>query len=410
MVSTGRALTVPGAVPVSRRAVVAATALLFAAIAVADALLVPMGENADEAFHTNYVRMVEQHLALPGAGVVEKQQPPLYYLLAASVLKLTGNLHAVRLLSVALGVLTLLLVFAVARELAPRHRWVPVIAMALVAALPTMQSVSAAISDDALAWAAGAAVIWCTVRLARTPQPSTRLLVATGAACGVALLAKETAWPLLIPLAAVAVWRLRGAASLRSVAALLLPALLIAGWWFGRNAGEFHALTPPLAPLNHSHPELRSLASLRAFASSAVRTLFGPERPDGGALPRSLPVRALEGVLGAALLAGLGVVAWDLWRLRVSQSRHRAAVIAVAAGFGLVLLAWLLNSVLVDLQPQPRYLLVAVAGPATALAWLIAQSWRAAPAWRQWLIAAVIVLPLGVLDLDGLRAAILRQP
>jgi 4-amino-4-deoxy-L-arabinose transferase-like glycosyltransferase len=397
----------------ARRRQVAVVAVLaaFLALALSYALLVPMFENADESFHASYVQGIADDVALPGAGVVEKQQPPLYYLLAAGVLKLTGNLYAVRVLSVAIGVIALLLVLATAREILPRHPGAAVLAMAAAAALPSVQSVSAAISDDVLAWAAGAGVIWCTVRLVRVPVPSRRLYLACGIAAGVALLSKETAWPLLGPLAVAIAWRMWPRPRWPDVAAAVLPAAGIAGWWFVRNIVQFHALTPPLAPLNDTHPYLRSWDTLQQFASSAVRTLFGPERSDGGAVVRGLGGQVLVGVTAVGALLALAAAAWLLWRRYPSLTvRGRRVVIALLPAAALVLVAWVVNSIVFDLQPQARYILAAVAIPASALAWLAAQVWgRAQRGGRIAMILAAGV-PLLLVVLDSLRIAVDRPP
>jgi hypothetical protein len=71
---------------------------------------------------------------------------------------------------------------------------------------------------------------------------------------------------------------------------------------------------------------------------------------------------------------------------------------------------WILNSVLFDLQPQSRYLFVAVALPATAMVWagsIIARRL----AWRtQFVVGTALIVATALIGIDSLRVAILRTP
>jgi len=68
-----------------------------------------------------------------------------------------------------------------------------------------------------------------------------RLALGVGLAVALAVLAKETVWALAILLLVVVVVRYARRLRAVHVAALLLPTIVFAGWWFVRNAVEFGA-------------------------------------------------------------------------------------------------------------------------------------------------------------------------
>jgi len=140
------------------RALLATVIAVFAGFAIAYTRITPVGASPDEVSHLHYITGIADHFRLPPASEPERQQPPLYYLLGAVIAKLTGDdARLIRLLSVALGVLTILTVYAVARRLFPLRPGLAVGAAALVALLPETQYLAGGINDDNLAWLAGAA-------------------------------------------------------------------------------------------------------------------------------------------------------------------------------------------------------------------------------------------------------------
>jgi hypothetical protein len=347
---------------------------------------------------------------LPGAYFTEKQQPPLYYLLGALIIKAGGSLTALRLMSVVLGVITIALVIAVARELVPGRPGVALAAGIVTASFPITVAVSASFSDDVLAWAAGAGLLWCIARVLRSTSPSRRLLLVSGIAAGIGLLSKETDWVLVAALAVAIALRLTPGHRI-DAAITVVPAAAIGGWWFVRNVVTFHSLVPPLQPLTTTHPYLRSFHALSEFASGAVRSLFGPERADGGPLARSFPIQVLIGVLFAVVVAVLAVAAWQAvrqWPFFERPSRQIAVVLAAVCA--LLVAIWILNSVFFDLQPQSRYLFVAVAAPATAMAWGGSFIVRRLRIQARIGVSMAVILVTAVIGIDSLRVAVLRTP
>ncbi len=356
---------------------VAAACAVYAVITVTYALSVPVGSSADELAHLNYARLISDHAALPGAHVTERQQPPLYYLLSAALLRLGAAPVALRFLSIALGVVTIACVALTVRHLAPRHAWLAAGATAALALLPGFQFVSASITDDSLAAAAGALLLLVTTHVAQAPAPTRRLLVAVGCSVAVGLLAKETDLPVILVLAAVVAWRWHRQLTRGDALPIGVPIALIAGWWYVRNLVSFHRPLPPLTPIGVPPNKLRTAAQLRAFLTQSLHGLFSPERYQGSPLVLPAAGRALLAVFAIAVAAlvvtGVVLVArsWRLW-----DPPRRAAIAAYAlAAVGAALFS-IGNAVIVVYQPQGRYLLVAATGPLLALVWAIGRLGR----------------------------------
>jgi hypothetical protein len=383
----------------------AAAGAVYAAVTLTYALSVPVGASADELSHLNYARIVANHAALPGAAVPERQQPPLYYVLSAALLRLQAPPVALRFLSIGLGLVTIALVARTVWQLAPGNDWLVAATSAALALLPGFQFVSASITDDSVATAAGAFLLLVATRVARAPAPSARLLLWVGCSVGVALISKETDFPLIAVLAGVVLWRWHDRLAVRDLVAAAVPVVAIAGWWYVRNILAFHRPLPPLTPLGVPPNRLHTLGQLRVFLSQSLQGLFTPERYQGSPLVLPTAGRALLLLLAAALLVGvaagavLAVRAWPRWE---SSRRIAAAAYALAAAGALAVS--LANAVIVVFQPQGRYLLVAVTGPLLALVWAVG---RLAPS-RGWIGAASAVYVGGCVSLSilGISSAL----
>ena len=385
-------------------ALVAAMAV-FAIFAVTYALSIPVGSSADEHSHLAYAQLIAGHASLPGALVPERQQPPLYYLMAAALLRIQAPPVALRFLSILLGVIAVLLVARIASLLAPRRPWLAVSTAAALALLPGFQFVSASITDDSLAAAAGALLLLVTTQVALADLPRRGLLWLIGVSVGVGLISKETDLPLIIVLGAVALWHWRGHLSPGQLVPVAVPIAAISGWWYARNLVAFHRLLPPLTPLGVPPSRLRNLAQLRVFLSQTMYGLFTPERYQGSPLILPPAGRALMAFCAAALLAGLvvGIVllvrAWPRW----PRGRQTAVVAYALAAAGALALS-LANAVVVVFQPQGRYLLVAATGPLLLLVWGVARGARR----RRGIAVAAAAYVAGAISLSifGLTTAI----
>jgi hypothetical protein len=384
-----------------------AAVAVYAVVTVTYALSVPVGASADELSHLNYARIVANHAALPGGTVPERQQPPLYYLMSAALLRLQAPPVALRFLSIGLGLVTIVLVARTVWHLAPGDGWLVAATSAALALLPGFQFVSASITDESVATAAGALLLLVATRVARAPAPGARLLLWVGCSIGVALISKETDFALIVVLAGVVVWRWHDRLALRDTVAGALPVVAIAGWWYVRNLLSFHRPLPPLTPLGVPPNRLHALGQLRVFLSQSLQGLFTPERYQGSPLVLPAAGRALLLLFAAALLVGviagaaLAALAWRRW----DPSRRIAVVAYTLAAAGALVIS-LANAVIVVFQPQGRYLLVAITGPLLALVWALG---RLAPS-RGWIGAASATyaaasVALSILGLSGALAA-----
>jgi hypothetical protein len=236
----------------------------FVGFASVFAFLTPIGSGFDEWNHLAYANYVARTGWIPNQYVAaeavhfEGHQPPLYYLLAAGLLRLTSNgdttravqsddaigesdRHSAYLLrgfSIALATLNLLLVFRVASYFPLTGPW-RCFPAAFVATLPQFAYVSGSVNNDNLANLTATAAITCLLEILSRPTRLTPYL-AFGCWLGLGLLTKKTAL-FLVPVAAgefaYLLWREKNARArllLRFVAVGLLCAS-ISGWLFVRN-------------------------------------------------------------------------------------------------------------------------------------------------------------------------------
>ncbi len=161
--------------------------------------------------------------------------------------------HLIRFLSLVLSACTVTLTYLLAKELPPLRKGgaggVALFAAALVAFNPMFLFISASVNNDSLASALAALALLLIVRRV-TRGANTRRLLILGVVCGLGALAKVSDLG-LIPLALLVLawlaWRqmriavganpLLKIVSTFLVSALLIviPAFLLAGWWYVRN-------------------------------------------------------------------------------------------------------------------------------------------------------------------------------
>jgi 4-amino-4-deoxy-L-arabinose transferase-like glycosyltransferase len=381
---------------------------VFAGFAIAYTRITPIGASPDELSHLNYISGIADHARLPPASQPERQQPPLYYLLGAAVSKLTGgDPRLIRLLSVLLGALTILTVSLVARRLFATRPWLALGTAAVVALLPEVQYLAGAVNDDNLAWLAGALLVLSGVTVLQSAMLTKRLALGAGFAVAIAVLAKETVWVLAALLIVVVVLRFWKQIRALQAIALVGPTIVLAGWWFVRNAVEFGSLIPPLHPITSQRQVFDSLAQVRGYLAATAVSLVGMYGNGAHFVAISiLGVRPLPSVVAGAVIGLIAIAAivavvrsWPSW----DPVRHRIALLLL----GVVLVAALqsvLNSATFDLQPQARYLLVAVAAAAPIAAWAVAWRRGKLSTLRSTSIAALVGVAL-VLDVSGLITA-----
>ena len=252
---------------------------VYCLLGFAYAVETPRWQTPDEPAHYNYVKYLAENHRFPvllmgdypheyleeikAAGFppemsieairYESHQPPLYYVLAAAIHRLTSPLGldtqflALRLFSVLLGATLLFVAYAIVREIFPDHHLLALTSTAVIATVPMHIAMSAAINNDTLAELILALVLWLGLKELKHGLPH-RQLVVLGVLVASALLAKTTIYaPVVISaLAAIAV-RAR-AQGWRTVVGRLaivfgLGVLLSCGW-FMRNMLTYGALDP----------------------------------------------------------------------------------------------------------------------------------------------------------------------
>ncbi len=242
--------------------------LTFLTLGVAYATQTPKWEAPDEPAHYNYVKsLVEEHrfpvlemgdyphqyleeikaAKFPDHMSIdpiryESHQPPLYYLLAALIYKITlslslwGRVVALRLLSLAFGGGLLVICYLTVKEIFPTSEVLALATTGLVATIPMHIAMSAAINNDTLAELILALILLVLVKLQKGGLTERKGL-ALGLLLGLGLLTKSTTY-LAFPLALLAVFTSEGYrrdSALRLVAVSFGLALAISWWWFLRN-------------------------------------------------------------------------------------------------------------------------------------------------------------------------------
>ncbi|MEZ4735738.1 MAG: DUF2142 domain-containing protein [Caldilineaceae bacterium] len=174
-------------------------------------------------------------------------------------------LHIGRWVSLALGCLTLWLIYRIAHlafaDAAQRNqRWflsLPLLTVLWVATIPQFTFISAACSNDSMVIVASTATVYWLARLVTKAQRASITLadwVVLGVLVGLAALSKLQGLGLL-PLVGVATLIIAGQrrdwrVPLRAVLPVTLPVLLVAGWWYWRNYtlyGDLFGVTNLLA-------------------------------------------------------------------------------------------------------------------------------------------------------------------
>ncbi len=270
----------------------------FLLAALAFGALIPVFEQPDEHTHYFFALHVAQTSELPvqaaeqdarGPWEQEGSQPPLYYLLAAPLLRLAGGdlaaddlwyndqntmgtpalvgnenrfihdparegwpwrgyalaAHLGRLLSALLGLITVLSVYLVARRVLGGRAWLGIAAAALVAFNPQFLAVSSTFGNDALVITLSSAalaltlVVWDQLEAGAEPADLARTVPMLAVIVGLAPLAKISGLTLLVFTVGTLgwlSWRRRSWTILAAtVGPLLLSAALLAGWWYLRN-------------------------------------------------------------------------------------------------------------------------------------------------------------------------------
>jgi 4-amino-4-deoxy-L-arabinose transferase-like glycosyltransferase len=351
---------------------------LYLVLAITYSLVVPIFEAPDEPAHFLYAEDLAEGDGLPvldySRSPREYHQPPLYYWLVSGVLRwfdtdgyrlftvrnphaaisdasTLGNknvyvhdparegwpfrglalaVHAARLVSIGLGLVTVWATYQLALHLfsgpspGARHEVTrssgatgpAAAAAALVAFNPQFLFISAALNNDNAVTAVSSLALWATVAYYRGPR-SIRWLVGLGVLAGLAMLTKTTGLAvlaLILGVLAAKALRQGGIGRLWLDAALVLGlAVLIGGWWYARNA------------LLYADPFLSHYMHRWLAGEGAPRTVIG------------ILHRFEQGEISFWGTFGWLSITWDEWIYRVLRTWTRLS------GLGLLVLGlgWL---------------------------------------------------------------------
>jgi tetratricopeptide (TPR) repeat protein len=177
----------------------------------------PVFIGYDVFHHLNYISYIQERHALPFANEgLEMFQPPLYYLLSATLLSLlhlpaTAEAASVvlRLLGLVIAVAHLVIVWASLRLLFPGERAKQYWGLLLAALFPPLLYISQYVTNEGLAAALMSACVLMGLRALKAQSVSWKACAGLGICLGAALLTKSSALLLLPALAVGLAWKFK---------------------------------------------------------------------------------------------------------------------------------------------------------------------------------------------------------
>lgn len=388
--------------------------VLYGLLGLGYSVLMPIWEAPDEPYHYDYALHVARHGRAPSRAVnPEALQPPLYYWLAAGPLLLLDRIdselvqryepprrpwpkvplynwrdenyrfllgpHLLRWLNLALGAMTVWFVYRASREFVPGHNDLALTTAALAALTPQFLHMNASVSNDPLAYLAGAGLFWLLGRECSNGLTNGQLAGAAVAVLCLPAAIKLTLLPMSSALLLAVLWRFRGL-WLRDLRVPLAAGVLVL-------AGV--ALLAWLAP-----GAAATLWNNLVTRSTHVRPGAGDFMPDApkllpwsywgyvGWMAVGLPWKVVWPVTAGAALGAAASLRLVLPRLDPPGQRGRRIIVAVQ--LSIILVCALLNS------------WVAIAAAAVLL-WLVYKSFQAPNAFEAgsrfgWCMVWIMVL------------------
>ena len=308
--------------------------------------VVTPGLPYDEPSHWSNVLFYAHHASLPILGhpgvTYEAQQGPLAYALDALLVRaaqgvglgLDTAFRVVRLLGVVeLACAVPLLAGLIERVVGNRRA--ALAGTAVFALNPMLLTMAASVQNDTLALLLGVLALVLAVRLL-DDRPRIAPAALVGVLAGLAVLAKLTAWPIVVAIPFWLVWRRRRSALGASLAFLVAVGVLTA-WWFIRNVVLYGDPTAAagVVKLGLSYPpfHVHGLSGVGHIVEEVVTYLWLPTEY----LRNSLHA---PGILKTLLLAlTLAVVLVGI----VDRRRLRGSAVSLVVSCGIVaFLSWLL--------------------------------------------------------------------
>ena len=192
----------------SRETIVVASfaTLAWFALAIHNRAWIAPDTGFDAFWHKQYIDYLQQLHRLPPADYgAEMHQPPLYYLLGATVLTLTRQSVAsdmgvtiLRFLSATLAATHVVFILLSLRLLFPDHVRRQLAGLVLAIGLPVHLFIFQYITNETLVTTLSSASIYLTLRIVSVPRPSWKLLLTLAVCLGAALLTKLTAVVLVV--------------------------------------------------------------------------------------------------------------------------------------------------------------------------------------------------------------------
>ncbi len=426
-------------------------------------LAAPLLEAPDEPGHYLYVRYLQAYHQLPVQGAVfdapRAHHPPGYYVLGAlltSWVTIAGppdrvtvtlnphfgfrpgdaasldnraaflhhgpeerfpyqgqarGLHLLRLLSLAFSTLAVACTYGAARLLRPGQPAFALLAAGLLAFNPIVLFASGLVYTDTAALGASAAMVYALSRTARQGFTVQRWLW-VGLIFAAGLLLKSSLMLLAAPALLLLTYQAWSARKPRlaftGAAALALPPLVLAGWWYARNLALYGDWTAnsSIALLNGLAPPAERWANLPANVAFLLRSLTGcgPLGPGSLCYPPTYFVGAAVLMMFAA--TGLAVGAWRWGQALTTPRWHSGAriwlghalLVAAVGGSALVFALTYRNTWQGRLW-LPAFPSLALAAAAGVLAWVAPR--------RQALAAAACVTLAAAVGAYGLFGLVL---
>ena len=329
-----------------------ATAIAIGVLAVAAgvlamtaALVVPAGLPYDEPAHWSNVLFYAEHLGPPVLGdpgvSYQGQQTPLYYALAAVVVRVVGDADAafltVRLLGVAGAVALALLTAGILVRSIPSRPAVIVTGTAFIALNPMFAVIAGSVQNDTwtLVWAF--ALLWAALPFIdpsyRAPRPWAWGLL-LGALGSAAILTKLSIAPLVAVVLVLLLVRHRIVMALTAGGVVLAAC----GWWILRNLLLYGDLTGQAGVEQAGYEFGQGALGPLHLARSALTYLFLPTEYLRNSISAPWWIDAIVVVLGLAVAAG-GV----LLAVRVRRDCAAGAVLLLVVVGVVSVAAWLVQ-------------------------------------------------------------------
>ncbi len=304
----------------------------------------------------------------------ENWQPPLFYVLASPVYNATARfpleqrVEALRLLSVALSGITVILVFLAVRRIFPGELPLQLAVAGFVAFLPMRSAIAGSINNDALAEMLATLVLLQLLEMVYAGLGPGRAIL-LGLTLGAVLLTKATIYPFVaLALGAAALsllarskgtgtrWRLLGIA--------VGVVLLVAGWWFVRNAMVYGGLDV-LGAFRHEQvvvgqPRLERLdaAALSYLGTTLFKSFWGQFGWMGVLIDERLYF--ILGIVSGVAAFGLALFLWRMLFGKGGLTPQQRASLALMGATVAAVLAELVYYNLTFVQAQGRYLFPAI--------------------------------------------------